>query len=426
MPARRPERTTQRRWRLWTNRLWILSVALGVLSVLAAAGLIHRTYERRQAASLIAVSTLHQVGALAHDQLAAIEARTSTPLSALPADSARRLLGPILRRIIDSTEMLAKLDTMSVRVTRADGQVLFGAIAPEHRIRADMAAHGPLRGLTLAIGVGSWQLPEVLLIPIRHQDMWHLALLIVATGLVSALSFGSARREAALASARGDFIAGISHDLRMPLAQILLASETMSIHDDLAATERRDLSNSIVRESRRMIGLVENLLLFSRSGAVELETRSDSVDVDQLLRDAIEAVQLAAKDAGQSITVVGSSNLTVLGDRRLLHQALMNLLDNALKYGSPGQEITVGADVVSSERVRVRVEDHGPGIPAAEQRRVFEPYERLLRDQSSERTGTGLGLAVVADIVRACRGRVWIEDVAGGGTRVVVELIAAR
>ena len=100
---------------------------------------------------------------------------------------------------------------------------------------------------------------------------------------------------------------------------------------------------------------------------------------------------------------------TVMGDQRLVRQALVNLVDNALKYGSPGQRIRLGSEIRGTT-VRLFVEDEGPGIPPADRDRIFEPYARLPHDQVSERTGTGLGLAVVRQIAQACK-RVLIDEV---------------
>ena len=254
-------------------------------------------------------------------------------------------------------------------------------------------------------------------------QLLHIALLLIATIIVVTLAATASRRELLLARARSDFIAAVSHDLRMPLAQILIASETLAMQRDRTDAERVSLASSIVRETRRLVGLVDNVLLFSRSGALELTPSLRPVGVDELLDDVVDAVRLAVDDAGQTIEMVGERGLTVTADGRLVRQALVNLVDNALKYGKAGQLIRLGAER-NGERVRISVEDDGPGVPEAERTRVFEPYTRLPEDQVSERTGTGLGLAVVRRISEACGGRVWIEDGMTRGARVIVELRA--
>ena len=207
-------------------------------------------------------------------------------------------------------------------------------------------------------------------------QLLHIALLLIATIIVVTLAATASRRELLLARARSDFIAAVSHDLRMPLAQILIASETLAMQRDRTDAERVSLASSIVRETRRLVGLVDNVLLFSRSGALELTPSLRPVGVDELLDDVVDAVRLAVDDAGQTIEMVGERGLTVTADGRLVRQALVNLVDNALKYGKAGQLIRLGAER-HGERVRISVEDDGPGVPEAERTRVFEPYTRF-------------------------------------------------
>ena len=329
---------------------------------------------------------------------------------------------PAHHSAIDSAG-LTRLDSLSLEVTAPSGERLFGTLG-YGRARGIVPLGGPLRGLLLTIAVDPGRVASPLLVPHSRLRLWNLGALLAATIVVLAIALGASRRELQLARTRSDFIAGVSHDLRMPLAQILIASETLSMQRERTDSERVSLASSIVRETRRLVGLVDNVLLFSRSGAVELKPALRPVSVTDLLGDVTDAVQLAVEDAGQTIEIAPAPATTVMADRRLARQALVNLVDNALKYGTPGQRIRLGAEANGST-VRLYVEDQGPGIPAAERDRIFQPYARLAHDQSSERTGTGLGLAVVRQIAVACGGRVWLEDAPRRGARAVIELRSA-
>jgi signal transduction histidine kinase len=316
-------------------------------------------------------------------------------------------------------------DTQLVEV-RGEGSPapIYGVLRDDHPFRATVVpSAGPLQGLAITAGLTRRQAIRSLLV--SQRELWHLGMLTLATLLVIAFAIGSSRRELLLARTRSDFIAGVSHDLRMPLAQILIAGETMALRRERDESERVRLSSSIVREARRLISIVDNVLLFSRSGAVALRPRLQPLSVSALFDDVIDAVKLIIDDAGQTIEMHDPSSLGILGDRQLLRQALVNLVDNALKYGSPGQRIQLGAERHGAS-VRLYVADEGPGVPESERARIFEPYERLVRDQTSERTGTGLGLAVVRHIVQVCNGRVWLDESPSPGTRVILELPIAE
>ncbi|HTL05586.1 MAG TPA: HAMP domain-containing sensor histidine kinase [Gemmatimonadales bacterium] len=307
----------------------------------------------------------------------------------------------------------------------AGGDTVLGGLAPERRVRLTVRPGGPLEGLALTVALGPGQIPPALRFLGSRTQLWQNGVLLLATLVVLLLAVGSSRRELQLARARSDFVAGVSHELRMPLAQVLLAGETLMLRRERDESDRLRLADSIVREAQRLIALVDNVLLFSRAGAVPEQPRLEPVAVDALLREVAGAVRLSAEDAGQTVEPQPANGLAVQGHARLLRQALLNLVDNALKYGAPGQHILLSAVPGSPGRVRLQVQDQGPGVPAGQRSRMFEPYERLERDQASERTGSGLGLAVVRQIAGACRGTVWLEDAPGGGTRAVLELGAA-
>lgn len=343
---------------------------------------------------------------------------------------ARDFAAPLFRdaaaraSLIDSAGRRASLRTIEFRVMSPDSTTILETLDDAHPFRATIHSGGPLDGLTVTAALAADQIP--IRLNVGSPELLHLGVLLLATILVIGFAIGSSRRELLLARARSDFIAGVSHDLRMPLAQILIAGETLSLERERDADDRRELSHAIVREARRLVAIVDNVLLFSRTGATRAKPTLRPVPVGDLFNDVVEAVGLAVEDAGQSIVVRASSPLSVLGDRQLLRQALVNLVDNALKYGTRGQRIELGAERSPATAVRLYVDDQGPGIPVEERAGLFEPYERLSRDRTSERTGSGLGLAVVREIAAALDGRAWLDDAPGGGTRAVIELRQAE
>lgn len=318
----------------------------------------------------------------------------------------------------------ARLDTQSLQIGNTDSTPLFGRLAADRPHRAKVFLHGPMDGLGVSVALATSQtrMSNPIQSPAR---IWALGALTAGTVLVIVIAITTSRREMFLARARSDFIAGTSHDLRMPLAQILLAGETLNLRPEVGVDERADLSKSIVRETRRLIAMVENVLLYSRSGAVEIKPSLQDIPVADLFDDVRESVQLAADENQQTIKIIADP-VTVRADRQLLRQALVNLVDNAMKYGKPRQTVRLGAVQRSPTLVQLWVDDEGPGIPESQRARVFEPYERLMRDQASVHAGSGLGLAVVYHIAKVCGGKVWIEDVQNGGARVIMELQSAR
>lgn len=307
----------------------------------------------------------------------------------------------------------------AIVIGRGDSVPLLGE-PPEGRITETIHPVGPLEGLTVSASITLGHFLSVHPLGPRRSQLWSLGALMASTVVVVVLAGGSLRREAQLAQARSDFVAAVSHDLRMPLAQLLLAGETLVENRARDEGERAALLKSMLRETRRLAGLVENVLLVSRTGRMTLTPDLRAVETEALFQDVAEAVGLAVEDAGHRLELDGGG-LAVRGDVRLLRQALVNLVDNALKYGSPGQAIRIGA-TSHGERIRLTVADEGPGVPPELRGRMFESYQRLPRDQASERTGTGIGLAVVRQVAEACGGRVWMEDAEGRGTRVVMEL----
>jgi len=253
-----------------------------------------------------------------------------------------------------------------------------------------------------------------------------LGVLGLTAGLVI-IALVQLRRQQDLVRLRTEFISGVSHELRTPLAQIRWFAELLHMGRLRSDKERERSLQIIDQEARRLTYLVENVLAFARAERRASRISPTEVDLEREVRDALEAFAPLAKARRATVRLEIEHGLTAHADRDALRQILLNVFDNAVKYGPVGQTLTVGTSRVGAA-VRVTVDDQGPGIPAEHRDRVWEPYVRLGRESEEGTGGSGIGLAVVRELVSLHRGRVWADDVpaaAGGtlgGTRVVIEL----
>jgi signal transduction histidine kinase len=224
---------------------------------------------------------------------------------------------------------------------------------------------------------------------------------------------------------RADFTASISHELRTPLTQILLYGESLLAGSLRAERDRRQATDVIVREARRLLSLVENLLRFSRAERRLEQPSPESSRPLSLGSEVAAAVEAFAPIAWQQrsrVRVETVESLHVIGDPASLRHLITNLLDNAIKHGPQNQTITIGCRA-NHGRAELWVEDEGPGIPVRDRQRVWEPFVRLERaGHDAVVTGSGLGLTVVKQLTEAMGGSVVIEDGVGGGTRFVIAL----
>jgi signal transduction histidine kinase len=225
------------------------------------------------------------------------------------------------------------------------------------------------------------------------------------------------RREHAVMKMRADFVSQVSHELRTPLTQIRMFAETLLLKRTRSEEEQQRSLQIIDRESRRLSHLVENILLFS-SISDSLKVDPELQPVAPIVREVCEATSLATPDL--NIEVMAEDSVAAIVDDDALRQILLNLLDNAIKYGPQGQQVTVAV----SQRdcvARIEVADQGPGIPESERDRVWGAFYRLSKEEQTAISGTGIGLAVVRGLVEAMHGRCWIAD-SESGARIVVEI----
>jgi signal transduction histidine kinase len=246
-----------------------------------------------------------------------------------------------------------------------------------------------------------------------------LALFILTSGLLL-IALLNLRRQQELARLRTDFVSSVSHELRTPLAQIRLFAELLTMDKLRSDDERRRSARIIDQEARRLTYLVENVLNFARSERRANRLRLEDTEVAREIRDVLDTFAPLTRAKDVTLHAELTDGLVASVDRSALHQILLNLLDNAVKYGPAGQTITVRARA-AADRLLIEVIDEGAGIPAEERERIWEPYHRLERDAKSV-AGSGIGLAVARELVDLHGGRAWVEDARPRGARFIVAL----
>jgi two-component system phosphate regulon sensor histidine kinase PhoR len=251
-----------------------------------------------------------------------------------------------------------------------------------------------------------------------------LLLLVVLTAGLLFVALFQLRRHEQLARLRTDFVSGVSHELRTPLAQIRWFAELLQL-GKLRTDEERARSAAIIdQDARRLTYLVENVLSFSRSEKGAERVAIAPTPIAPEINGAIELFLPLARSRRMTVQVDVPVGLMAMADRNALRQIVLNLLDNAAKYGPAGQTIRVRGETVG-HRVRLTIEDEGPGVPASDRDRIWEPYVRLNRDAEAATGGSGIGLSVVRELVTMQHGTVTVDRADSGGARFIIDLQAA-
>ncbi|HEX7706885.1 MAG TPA: HAMP domain-containing sensor histidine kinase [Thermoanaerobaculia bacterium] len=236
-------------------------------------------------------------------------------------------------------------------------------------------------------------------------------LLILASGI--ALAFMHIRRADELARQQMEFVSVMSHELRTPIAIVAAAAENLSAGLVRSETREREYGNAIGREAARLATMVEQVLEFARAPAGRAYVL-ETIDLASIARESMESMRPLIADAGGSIEgTFDSAETLVRGDAAALGRAVRNLIANAMQHGGPGPAITVAISSTPKEAT-LTVRDSGPGIPAAEQSHLTEPFFRGSRAIDLQIPGSGLGLAIVQRIVDAHGGRLTVQNLDPG------------
>ena len=274
--------------------------------------------------------------------------------------------------------------------------------------RIPIAEHGAAaRAATLPARVGS-------------RDLW-LSFVAVrsADGIVYA--FRDLTSERRLEEEKSDFVATISHELRTPMAAVYGAAQTLLNRDhELKPEQKHELLEMVATQAARLGQITEAVLLTTQLDQGSLAVESEPVDIGALTRATVDAMRSQLPPSAEVEIEVAPEVGAASGARDRIQQVLVNLLDNAVKYGGDGP-VSIRVEPANGA-VRILVADSGPGIPFGEQTRIFEKFYRSGPELTRATGGTGLGLYISRELVQRMGGRLEVRSQPGSGATFVVEL----
>jgi signal transduction histidine kinase len=337
-----------------------------------------------------------------------------------------RLLRPLVEAEIAGSALLPPSlvagatngELLAMDVRTAEGETIF---------RSEWAPVPALASAdTLDLGIGLLAMrtavrPEIAgRLVIGGLPASRLPLLLGSLGLtllLLVLALRQLQRQQAFFRARADFVSGVSHELRTPLAQIRLFTDLLASGRLDPARRERSL-RIMAEETKRLTYLVDNVLRFSREERGGDRVAPVPTDIGALVEEIAADFSPLARSRGVEIRVRTDAGLRAQVDPDAIRQVLLNLLDNAVKYGPSGQRVEVTA-LAEGESVRIEVADEGPGIPPRDRQRIWEPYQRLGRTVERASGGSGIGLAVVRELVGLHGGEAFVQESAVGARFVV-------
>jgi signal transduction histidine kinase len=291
------------------------------------------------------------------------------------------------------------------------------------------------------------------------SSYWRNTLLLA--GLVAASAFTALigvvtswrafRRQLRLNELKSNFVSSVSHELRSPIASVRLMAESLERGKVSEAPKQHEYFRFIVQECRRLSSLIENVLDFSRIEQGRKQYDFEPTDLIALTQQTVKLMETYAAERGVNLQLQLAdainhqlpnyqlSDYQLPADGKALQQALVNLIDNALKHSPKGGTVTVGLELgMQNSECRMQnpasrntqhatslllwVEDHGEGIPAAEHDKIFERFYRRGSELRRQTQGVGIGLSIVKHIVEAHGGKVLVRSAVGQGSRFTIEL----
>lgn len=340
-----------------------------------------------------------------------------TPIKLLVTEVAKK--APLLPPALQGG--LATSDLMSFVVKAPDGREIFTSVPQyDSKILAVDTVDAFLGGLLGSVRINPEAAGKLVIGGLPKSRLPMILGVLALTSALIIVAIIQLRREQELALLRTDFVSSVSHQLRTPLAQIRMFGETLLLGRVRSDEEQQRSLEIIVKESQRLTHQVDNVLHFSRAQRGEVSLSMEKVSLAPLVSEVLESFCPLAEAQDCRVEPSLDTSLEAWVDPGAFRQILLNLLENAVKYGPTDQIIDVRLRKGPGGTVQLLVEDEGEGIPEDQRREVFSPYSRLERDRDSGVAGSGIGLAVVKELAERQGASVRVEDSLSGGASFIV------
>jgi two-component system sensor histidine kinase SenX3 len=340
-------------------------------------------------------------------QLEAIEAERAIPEGAVE-----------ILDLLASAGVIVNGSNTVVRATQ--GALALGLVQNRLLIHSEL-----VRLVELARGTGSNQTIEAELnTGLRGETIWVQARAARMDNNNVMLLVEDRTEAKRLEETRRDFVANISHELKTPIGAIgLLAEALQDATDDPQMVTK--FAGNLYRESRRLGSLVQEIIQLSRLQSADLSKTGDLVDLEGIVHESVERNQVISEAKNITLEVDAPSGIVVYGDHEMLTMAVKNLIENAILYSEPGSSVGIGLRSIDGV-AEIAVTDHGVGIAAEDQERIFERFYRVDPSRSRETGGTGLGLAIVKHVASNHRGEIKLFSQLGLGSTFTLRLPLAN
>ena len=250
----------------------------------------------------------------------------------------------------------------------------------------------------------------------RVVNLWVSAIALLLSGIGAYLAMRGLKKESEAAKLRGELVANVSHELRTPLSMIRLGAETLKRSSRLTESQRSDIEASILKEVLHLSHLVENVLDVARIQGDPKALVFAPVAPRELVSSLMSTYASWIETNGFTVDVAIAEGIDEqLWDRDAVSRALLNLVDNAVKYSSDTKELTIRV-YAAPAHVVIEVSDRGIGIAQKDLQKIFEPYFRARFSDTQTRRGAGLGLTLVHQIVESHGGNIEVESIVGTGS----------